>query len=514
MDVRANGTGRGRCAFPPADASVAKEPGAEHYAHAHAHTSANGHTSANANTHTSAHSATDTGHSAGNHGTASSGLASLMGFYRARPKGPHEVVAQLRHSLQRYRGALAEGRDARHLARISSEMLRQMAALKALALQSEEDVAQGYYDVQMFLIREVYEGDLLGILCRDMDHFPFEARKDAVTVFTSLLRRTVPPNRAVVAEHVRDCRCDLLVLLLRGYDRPEHTLNYGLMLRECAKVDFLAEAILALDDFALLFTYIQQPTFDLSSDAFATFKDLLTKHRALTSAYLARHYERILPRINVLLGSENYVTRRQSLKLLGELLHDRRNYDVMLRYVSEVENLKLLMTQLRDKSEKIQFEAFQVFKIFIANPNKPRPVYDILCKNRDKILHFLESFTGGVGGGTRDDRSLMEDKMFLIEKLQQLPQYASASSLRAALASPAPAGHAPQCSESDSVPMATPAPGPCEPLKPEPLSPEPGAPPLHRRSHTPESLHDSASFLSAVSGASSVSSDSAAAPAP
>lgn len=39
---------------------------------------------------------------------------------------------------------------------------------------------------------------------------------------------------------------------------------------------------------------------------------------------------------NSLLTSENYVTRRQSLKLLGEILLDRSNFDVMMKYIGYV----------------------------------------------------------------------------------------------------------------------------------------------------------------------------------
>jgi len=35
-----------------------------------------------------------------------------------------------------------------------------------------------------------------------------------------------------------------------------------------------------------------------------------------------------------LLLSTNYVTKRQSLKLLGEILLDRANFNVMTRYIS------------------------------------------------------------------------------------------------------------------------------------------------------------------------------------
>ena len=64
-----------------------------------------------------------------------------------------------------------------------------------------------------------------------------------------------------------------------------------------------------------------------------------------------------------LILSENYVTKRQSLKLLGEILLDRANFNVMTRYIAQESNLKMMMNLLRDKSKNIQFEAFHVFKV-------------------------------------------------------------------------------------------------------------------------------------------------------
>lgn len=354
-----------------------------------------------------------------NQSPSASGL--LSGFYRSKPKSPRELVKSIKYHLSRYDTVPPSKDQSKILTKISNELAKPISALKALTLQSEEDVTRGDYDLQMYLIKEVYESNLLEILVQEIEKLPFEARKDAVIIFNSLLKRQIPPHRQIIAENIRDMRKYLLQDLLKGYDKADRTLHYGLMLRECIKFEYLAEIVLNLPEFELLFEYIQLPTFDVSSDAFATFKDLLTRHKTIVTAFLVANYEVIFKKLNGLLASENYVTRRQSLKLLGEILHDRRNYEVMLKYVSEVENLKLLMCQLRDKSEKIQFEAFQVFKIFIANPNKPKPIYDILCKNRDKILHFLENFS--VQGKQMDDRNFNEDKLFLIEKLQLLPQY-------------------------------------------------------------------------------------------
>lgn len=51
------------------------------------------------------------------------------------------------------------------------------------------------------------------------------------------------------------------------------------------------------------------------------------------------------------------------MQLLGELLLDRSNVKVMVKFVSELEYLKTIMDLLRDQSRSIQFEAFHVFKV-------------------------------------------------------------------------------------------------------------------------------------------------------
>lgn len=71
---------------------------------------------------------------------------------------------------------------------------------------------------------------------------------------------------------------------------------------------------------------------------------------------------------------------------------DKANYNIMTKYISSVDNLKLMMNLLKDKSRNIQFEAFHVFKVFVANPNKPQPVSEILQRNQEKLLKFLREF--------------------------------------------------------------------------------------------------------------------------
>lgn len=61
--------------------------------------------------------------------------------------------------------------------------------------------------------------------------------------------------------------------------------------------------------------------------------------------------------------SDSYVTKRQSIKLLGEILLDRTNYNVMTEYVDSGEHLKKCMYLLRDDRKMVQYEGFHVFKV-------------------------------------------------------------------------------------------------------------------------------------------------------
>mmetsp|Transcript_50561 Transcript_50561/g.130332 ORF Transcript_50561/g.130332 Transcript_50561/m.130332 type:complete len:115 (-) Transcript_50561:1940-2284(-) len=101
---------------------------------------------------------------------------------------------------------------------------------------------------------------------------------------------------------------------------------------------------------------------------------------------------------------------------------DRANFNVMTRYISDPENLKLMMKLMVDKSKNIQFEAFHVFKVFVANPKKSPAIQDILRKNQEKLLSYLSSFHNEKGNMNASHycrvlRSLPEeDEQFREEK--------------------------------------------------------------------------------------------------
>lgn len=84
----------------------------------------------------------------------------------------------------------------------------------------------------------------------------------------------------------------------------------------------------------------------------------------MVAKFIDTNFELFFEKYNdILIKSKSYVTKRQSIKLLGEVLLDRQFYDIMTRYVESGDNLKLVMWQLKDDRKMVQYEAFHVFKV-------------------------------------------------------------------------------------------------------------------------------------------------------
>lgn len=279
-----------------------------------------------------------------------------------------------------------------------------MAQLKAMVFGESEDVAE--------LVQLARNSELLLTLATHLDVMGFETRKDAVQVFNNLLRRAVndADAPAVPAEGAA-----LVAALVAGYDDAEVALNCGAMLRECVRAEPMARVCVHSAAFWRFFDLVELNDFDVASDAFASFRDMLTRHVHVGAAFVESNMDQFVTAYNKLLRSSNYVTRRQSLKLLGELLVERKYFRVMTLYIASATNLRLIMNLLLDQRKNIQFEAFHVFKIFVANPNKTADVRQILLRNKDRLLSYLADFLCD-----RNDVQFQEDRNLILDEIRLL----------------------------------------------------------------------------------------------
>ncbi|XP_021759075.1 putative MO25-like protein At5g47540 [Chenopodium quinoa] len=261
--------------------------------------------------------------------------------------------------------------------------------------------------------QEFFREDTLRLLIFCLRKLDLEARKDSTQVVANLQRQQVH-SRLIACDYL-EANIDLIDVLVSGYEDHLLALHYGNMLRECIRHQSIAKYVLE-SHLCKFFDYIQLPDFDISSDAAATFKELLTRHKATVSEFLSNNYDWFFREFNnKLLQSPIYITRRQSVKLLGDILLDRSNSSIMVRYVSSKENLMILMNLLRESSKPIQVEAFHIFKLFAANKNKPPDITTILIANRSKLLRLFSNFKLD-----KEDQQFEADKAQVVKEIAEL----------------------------------------------------------------------------------------------
>nr|ACO14798.1 Mo25 [Caligus clemensi] len=363
-----------------------------------------------------------------------------MPLFGKSSKSPAEVVRSLKEALL----TLEKGSDGKKQEKAQEDLSKQLVNMKTLLFGTESDQQSDIILAQ--LSQEMYNSGLLLLCLRNLHRIDFEGKKDAVQIFNNILRRQIG-TRTPTVEYICT-KPEILFTLCRGYEQQEIALNCGTMLRECLRYEALTKILINSDHFYDFFKYVEVSTFDIASDAFATFKDMLTKHKMLAADFLETNFDKVFSNYQKLLHSDNYVTRRQSLKLLGELLLDRHNFSVMTRYISNPDNLKLMMNMLKDNSRNIQFEGFHVFKVFVANPNKPKPILDILLRNQDKLIDFLSKFHTDRS----DDDQFNDEKAYLIKQIKELKPISGAGAPyggTAAAGSKDPSANTPNTAASD-----------------------------------------------------------------
>lgn len=196
------------------------------------------------------------------------------------------------------------------------------------------------------LSRAIQTHEVMPLLLSAFKLVDFEVRKTFTAVFCYATRHDIAGfASAYLPQHTA-----LLYALVDGYTAPDLALHCGTMLRECIKLPDLHKALLYGPDGGLskpladiLTTHVRNPNFEVAADAFETLAAVMTNNKALVYGFLnpdgdaasAAHYAELFALYGELIESQNYVLKRQSLKLLSEFLLDRDNFRIMMRYISD-----------------------------------------------------------------------------------------------------------------------------------------------------------------------------------
>ncbi|KAK0322321.1 Hym1p [Friedmanniomyces endolithicus] len=367
-------------------------------------------------------------------------------FGRNRQRSAQDIVRSTKDLLQKL------AKEETPLPKTEEDLSRTLTLMK-VTLQGTPEL-EATPDAVYQLVNSLLAESLLPLLVDNIHRLPFEARKDTQTIISNVFRFRNPGSTSPEPDALKEVlrrQPEIIIALCNGFDRRESASPCGGILKEALKWDAVAAVILYDEPadpngktidiyndvdvtksstgqgiFWKFFPWIDKSSFEVSADAFDCFRLLLTKHKQLVSQYITTNFTLFFTQYNAtLIQSDSYVTKRQSLKLLGEILLDRQFYEVMTRYVDRGDDLKLIMYQLKDDRRMVQYEAFHVFKIFAANPNKSYEVQKFLIMNKQRLLKFLPKFLEE----RTEDEQFCDEKAWLVKAIGNLPD--STSALRA-----------------------------------------------------------------------------------
>ncbi|ERE69726.1 A-kinase anchor protein 8 [Cricetulus griseus] len=213
-----------------------------------------------------------------------SGAAVMEFLFSKSHQFPAHIVKNLKESM-----AVLEkqGISDKKAKKATEEVSKNLVAMKEIVYGTNKEPQT---EAAALLVQELYHSGLLSTLVADLQLIDFEGKKDMAHIFNNILRRQIG-TRTPAVEYICTHQ-NILFMLLKGYESPEIAPSCGVMLRECIRHEPLARVILWSEQFYDFFRYVEMSILDIATDAFATFKDLLTRHKLLSAELLEQHYDR------------------------------------------------------------------------------------------------------------------------------------------------------------------------------------------------------------------------------
>lgn len=260
------------------------------------------------------------------------------------------------------------------------------------------------------LVTEISHTDFILLGLKTLILLPVEQRKQFTIIFTGSIAHQTGSEFPLAIYVQRNL--EILDILLHFYDTPELAVSAGEMLRLCAHHESLARQLLTDSRLDLLFSYFNVSHFDVSADAFATFRELILCSPC-GSEYIQNNAQNIITRLHATLIEANYAACRQSLKLIGEIIVQYPSFQHT--YLISEKNLIVIMKLMSSQYKNITMEAFHIFKLFVATEDRPEPINAILRKNSDKLTAFIKNILDGV-----EEQELQNEKEYLLMELALL----------------------------------------------------------------------------------------------
>jgi hypothetical protein len=225
----------------------------------------------------------------------------------------------------------------------------------------------------------------------NMNIFEFEDRKHMMQFIVDIYTQF----KEVIEDALEHRKVEVVSALINKYEIQGMSTFIGQILRLYTKSNKLIDAFLSLDVLGRLVKLITNPDFNIQSDAYETFKEVLLYDRGedanpMFEQFLIDNYSELFKLFDLLENDPNYFSKREGLKTQYMLL--ARNETLRKYYTADKERLKGIMVTVLNQNKGIQYEAFLLLSLFILMPHETEAVRYTLKMNRGQLSDLIKNF--------------------------------------------------------------------------------------------------------------------------
>jgi len=188
---------------------------------------------------------------------------------------------------------------------------------------------------------------------------------------------------------------DVAKLLIENCGLEDMNFFSGNILRAFAKHYNLLKILLDFNFLDKLIKLVEDQRFEISSEAFEIFHNILIhkreKEKLVVFQFVKSNFDKFVDFYTGLLNYDNYLCQRSCLKALYELLSDPINDEIMIKYISLVDNLKTIINFLSNGNKGIQYEGFMLLELLVKNINRSTnpDINHIITNNKSRLIQFV-----------------------------------------------------------------------------------------------------------------------------
>lgn len=192
---------------------------------------------------------------------------------------------------------------------------------------------------------------------------------------------------------------------------PKLSSIANILIRECIRNESFVSYLFEYQYVSSFIIYLLGDNFEMVTNAFKTYEEMLNSQISVSSAYIQSHYDIFSLHFKQLLRSNVYIVSLLSIPLILNFITREECRPILMYFVNDPYNLECICRHLESRSKKVRSNAYSIFKLFVINPHRTQLIRTELHENKTKLIRLIQKVQ------LPDDEELLNERRSVISNL-------------------------------------------------------------------------------------------------